>query len=190
MKLIVGLGNPGGRYSGTRHNVGFEVVDRLAARHRIDMNAERFHAWFGMGDIGSERAVLMKPTTFMNRSGDAILSAVRFYKLEPGDLLVVADDLALPLGRLRVRARGSAGSHNGLQDVIDRLGSDEWCRLRIGIGSAVGDPAAYVLGRFAPEEMPVIKSALDWAADAVESWMGEGVERAMNRFNTEPPSDD
>ena len=185
VKLVVGLGNPGARYAGTRHNVGYDVVDRLAKRHRMDMVAEKFHAWFGSGEIDGERVVLMKPTTFMNRSGDAVLAAGRFYKLELGDLLVIADDLALPPGRLRIRPKGSAGGHNGLQDIIDRLGTEDWSRLRIGIGAALGDPAAFVLSRFDPEQESTMSAALERAADASECWMQDGVERAMNRFNVE-----
>jgi PTH1 family peptidyl-tRNA hydrolase len=185
VKLVVGLGNPGGRYAGTRHNLGFDVVDVLAARHRIDLATEKFHGWFGTGDIGNDRVVLLKPTTFMNRSGNAVLSAVQFYKLDPADLMVIADDLAMPPGRLRMRMKGSSGNHNGLQDIIDRLGTEEWSRLRIGIGPATGDPSAYVLARFDPPEEPVMRAARERAADAVECWIGEGVERAMNRFNVD-----
>ena len=188
MKLIVGLGNPGPKYVGTRHNVGFGVVDLLAGRWNIALTVEKFHGCFGQGEIVGERIVLLKPTTFMNRSGRAVLAAGRFYKLEPEQLLIVADDLALPLGRLRLRTRGSAGNHNGLQDVIDRLGTDEWCRLRIGIDAAVGDPAGYVLSRFDNEEETVMESARLRAADAVECWILHGAELTMNRFNAEPPA--
>ena len=186
MKLIVGLGNPGTKYTGTRHNVGFDVVDLLASRWGISLAVEKFHAWFGKGQIKDEPVVLLKPTTFMNRSGSAVLDAGRFYKLEMEDLLVVADDLALPTGRLRMRPWGSAGSHKGLQDIIDRVGTDRWCRLRLGIGAAVGDPSAYVLGRFDECEETLIKGALKGAADAVECWLEHGVDLTMTRFNGDP----
>ena len=124
MKLIVGLGNPGAKYAGTRHNAGFEVVDTLASRWQISLASEKFNAWFGKGVIHGEPVGLLKPTTFMNRSGRAVVAAGRFYKLGLEDLLVVSDDLALAVGRLRIRAGGSAGSHKGLQDVIDRMGTD------------------------------------------------------------------
>lgn len=187
MKLIVGLGNPGPQYEGTRHNVGFEVADLLASRWKIDLSGEKFHAWFGLGEYGGEKVALAKPTTFMNRSGQAVLAAGRFYKLELSDLLVICDDLALPVGRLRMRADGSAGSHNGLQDIIDRLGNDEWCRLRIGIGERVGDGAAYVLSRFSPDEESIMDRARLQAARAVECWVTDGVDQAMTRYNGDPP---
>ncbi|MHC4696337.1 MAG: aminoacyl-tRNA hydrolase [Planctomycetota bacterium] len=189
MKLIVGLGNPGAKYVGTRHNVGYEVVDVLASRWQISLAAEKFHAWFGKGEICGEPVVLLKPTTFMNRSGRAVVAAGRFYKLELEDLLVVADDLALPLERIRMRPDGSAGSHKGLQSVIDRVGSDRWCRLRVGIGAACGDPTAYVLSRFDEPEEGAIKGIRDRAADAVECWITNGVDLTMTRFNAGPAWD-
>lgn len=185
MKLIVGLGNPGPQYAGTRHNVGFDVVDVLAQRWKMSLTAEKFHGWFVLGDVAGQRVGLMKPTTFMNRSGQAVLAAGQFYKIALSDLLVIADDLALPVGRIRLRVNGSAGSHNGLQDVIDRLGSEAFCRLRIGIGAAVGDGAAYVLARFPREEEETMGVVRVRAADAVESWLAVGAERTMTRFNGE-----
>ena len=189
MKLIVGLGNPGTKYAGTRHNVGFDVVDVLASRWEVDLSVEKFHAWFGIGEYADERVVLLKPTTFMNRSGRAVVAAGRFYRLEVEDLLVVTDDLALPRGRLRLRAQGSSGGHNGLQSVVDRVGSDEWCRLRIGIGAALGSPTVHVLSRFDEEEEVVMRRARDFAADAVECWITHGVDLAMTRYNGDPPQD-
>lgn len=186
MKLIVGLGNAGPDYVGTRHNVGFEVVDVLAGRWGVSVAAEKFHGWFGQGEVGGERVALLKPTTLMNRSGQAVVAAGRFYKLELADLLVIADDLALPVGKLRMRASGSAGSHKGLQDIIDRVADDEWCRLRIGIGESFGDAAAYVLGRFDKAERDLMDRATQKAADAVECWIEKGPELTMTRFNAEP----
>lgn len=185
MKLIVGLGNPGARYDQTRHNVGFEVIDRLAKRWNCPLTVEKFHAWFAATDVDGERVVLLKPTTFMNRSGQAVSAAGRFYQIAESDLLVISDDLALPVGRIRVRASGSAGSHNGLQSVMDSVGSQNWSRLRIGIGAAVGDPAVYVLSRVSASEEGEMKGALDRAADAVEYWIRYGVELTMTRFNGE-----
>ncbi|MCK4660658.1 MAG: aminoacyl-tRNA hydrolase [Phycisphaerae bacterium] len=187
MKLIVGLGNPGSKYAGTRHNVGFRVIDELAARWGIDTRQEKFHAWFGKGVIREEPAVLLKPTTFMNRSGQAVLAAGRFYRLEVGDLVVVGDDLALPPGRLRLRAAGSAGSHRGLQDIISRVGTCEFARLRIGIGSAIGDAAGYVLSPFAASEEAIIQRVIPQAADAIECWITSGPEETMNRYNAMDP---
>lgn len=188
MKLIVGLGNPGPGYEGTRHNVGFEVVDVLARRWGMAMYAEKFHGWFEVGRFGADRIALLKPTTFMNRSGGSVLAAGRFYKLELEDLLVISDDHALPLGRLRMRASGSAGGHNGLSNVIDRLGSDEWSRLRIGIGEPLGDASAFVTGRFHSDEQAVIEPAIERAADAVECWIENGPDLTMTRFNGDAPA--
>jgi len=157
----------------------------LASRWRISLAAEKFHGWFGQGDVGGERVALLMPTTLMNRSGQAVMAAGRFYKLELADLLVIADDLALPVGRLRMRAGGSSGSHKGLQDIIDRIGDDAWCRLRIGIGEAVGDAAGYVLGRFTEAEQNIIERATQKAADAVQCWIENGPEITMTRFNAE-----
>ena len=187
MKLIVGLGNPGPQYAGTRHNVGFDVVDVLASRWETALTTEKFHAWFGDGRIEGEHVVVLKPTTFMNRSGRAVAAAGRFYKLELDSLLVVSDDTALPLGRLRMRASGSAGGHNGLQDIIDRLGSEAWCRLRIGIGEAPGVPTDYVLSRFQEAEEHEMDRACQRAADAVECWITHGAEITMTRFNGDSP---
>lgn len=183
MKLIVGLGNPGRKYAGTRHNVGFDVVDRIAARWSVDMTTERFDGQFGLGEIAHERAALLKPLTFMNRSGRSVQAAGRFYKLELSDLLVIVDDHALPLGRLRIRMKGSSGGHNGLQDIVDRLGSMEWCRMRIGVDEPIGDPVSYVLGRFHESEQPVLEAVMDQAVEAAACWVTEGPELAMTRFN-------
>lgn len=188
MKLIVGLGNPGAKYDGTRHNVGFEVVNALATRWQVSMASEKFHGWFGDGTFAMERVALLKPTTWMNRSGQAVLAAGRFYKLDLADLLVITDDLALPLGRLRMRGSGSSGGHKGLQDILDRVGSDAWCRLRIGIDEALGDSSSHVLGRFAPDERAVVARSVLHACDAVECWMEHGVDLAMTRYNGDPPS--
>ena len=189
MKLIVGLGNPGPNYVGTRHNVGFDVVDVLASRWSVSLATEKFHGWFGGGEIRGQRVALLKPTTFMNRSGRAVLAAGRFYKLDLENLLVISDDIALPLGRLRMRAGGSGGGHKGLEDVVNRLGSDEWCRLRIGIGEPVGVPSVYVLSRFDEQEEAVVRRAQQRSADAVECWLVDGVDLAMTRFNGDLPSE-
>lgn len=183
VKLIVGLGNPGKTYERTRHNVGFRVVDALAGRWGLEMLSEKFHAWFAKGAARGEQVVLLKPTTFMNRSGQAVLAAGRFYRLELADLLVVYDDVALDVGRLRIRKKGSAGGHNGLGDVIERLGTDEVCRLRIGIGKPIGSQTQYVLSPFEESEQACIESAIVRAADAVERWISDGADAAMNAYN-------
>ncbi len=183
MKLIVGLGNPGTKYAATRHNVGFRVADLLAARGGIDLPQEKFHAWFGRGTIAGTEVVLMKPTTFMNRSGQAVVAAGRFYQLPPDDLLVISDDTALPLGKLRLRRSGGAGGHNGLQDIIDRLGTEDFARLRIGIDAPVGERVGFVLSRFADPDEKRMTEACERAADAVECWLTQGIDQAMNRYN-------
>jgi len=186
VKLIVGLGNPGTKHAGTRHNVGFRVIDELARRCQADLSQEKFHAWFARATVAEQEVILLKPTTFMNRSGPAVLAAGRFYRLELGDLLVISDDLALPLGKLRLRGQGGAGGHNGLQDIIDRLGSEVFARLRIGIDPPIGDPVGWVLSRFSEAEESVAAAACCRAADAVECWIERGTECAMNRYNVEP----
>ena len=183
MKLIVGLGNPGSRYAKTRHNLGYMVVDELARRHEIDTTREKFSAWIGQGTIAAERVLLAKPTTFMNRSGQAVQAIGRFYNLELGDLLVVTDDLALPLCKLRIRPQGSAGGHNGLTDIIQRLGDDAFSRLRIGIYSPQWNATAHVLGEFVADEMSIVKPAVTRSPDAVECWIRIGLISVINDYN-------
>ena len=188
MKLIVGLGNPGAEYSGTRHNIGFEVVDEVARRWGVTFQSAptdgvlaRSHGLPG----GPPGAILLKPLTFMNRSGQAVGGTQRYYRVELSDLLVVTEDVNLPLGRLRARRQGSAGGHNGLRSVIECLGTHTFSRLRIGVGR--GDPrrglAGRVLSRFDAEERPAMNEAVERAADAVEVFTELGVEPVMNRFN-------
>lgn len=185
MKLIVGLGNPGSEYAKTRHNVGFMVTERLAQRHGLTGVKTKFHAGVLEGPIAGEKCVLMQPMTYMNRSGLAVGEAMRFYKLEPADLLVVVDDVALPCGTIRLRAGGSAGGHNGLADIERVLTTRQYPRLRMGI-----DPPPprvrqkdWVLGRFSPEQLEALEAALEQACDAIESWIAEGVEKTMSVFN-------
>ncbi|MFO0962865.1 MAG: aminoacyl-tRNA hydrolase [Phycisphaerales bacterium] len=186
MKLIVGLGNPGLEYAGTRHNAGFAVVDRLAAR--IAPGAaprSRFSGLAVEAQVGDEKCLLLKPTTFMNLSGRSVLEAVQFFKLEPSkDLLVIVDDIALPCGSIRLRPDGSSGGHNGLADIGLKLGSNYWARLRVGV-DAPGRvrQVDYVLGRFTPEQAPLVEQSIVEAADAAQTWATRGLEEAMNRFN-------
>jgi PTH1 family peptidyl-tRNA hydrolase len=186
VKLIVGLGNPGPRYVGTRHNVGFAAVDLIAQRAGIVVNQEKFHGWFGKGTWCDCEVLLLKPMTFMNRSGRAVQATGRFFKLDVSDLLVLTDDTALPVGRIRIRERGSSGGHNGLQDIIDRLGTNEWCRLRIGVGQPIGDSASYVLGRMSEGDAADTHAALDRTVDAVACWLKEGAPKAMSLYNVDP----
>ncbi|MCH2161031.1 MAG: aminoacyl-tRNA hydrolase [Phycisphaerales bacterium] len=188
MKLVVGLGNPGPEYDGTRHNVGFEVVDRLARRW-VDPSAgvarNRFSGLLLEASIEGEKTFLLKPLTYMNLSGQAIAEAMRFYKMRPEeDLLVVVDDYALPCGSIRVKPGGGAGGHNGLEDASRRLGSDQWARLRIGIDEPGEIPLKnYVLGRFRPDQKALVEPALDQAAEAAATWVSQGLDSTMNRFN-------
>ena len=185
LQLVVGLGNPGRRYEGTRHNIGFEVLDRFAGGAAFAARPE----WKGLharaGDLH-----LLKPGTFMNLSGESVVAVARFHWFEPGSILVVCDDSALPVGRLRLRARGSAGGHNGLQSIIDRLGTPEFPRLRIGIGGAdPGELSGHVLGRFGPGERETIDGAVRRAVEAVRCVCERGLEAAMNLFNPNPPNE-
>lgn len=187
MKLIVGLGNPGARYARTRHNVGFRVLDALAERAGAAPAARRFGGRFAEGALAGERVGLLAPETYMNRSGEAVAEALAALPVaDPArELLVVFDDADLPLGRLRLRARGSSGGHNGLADVLDRLASEQVPRLRFGIGrpSEPKDTVDFVLEPFTPAEEELLGLAVPRAADAVECFVREGVAAAMNRFN-------
>lgn len=186
MKLVVGLGNPGRRYRNTRHNVGWEVVDRLARRLGVAVNEEDGWSLLGRATIGRKRLLLANPQTYVNLSGTAVQDLKRRHRIKPAEILIVLDDLELPLGRLRLRPRGSHGGHNGLRSVLDALGTDDVARLRIGIGRppAGVDPAEYVLTRFSPPEETMVESVLDKAAEAIEVAVREGLNTAMNRFNS------
>ena len=185
MRLIVGLGNPGERYRRTRHNVGFMVLDSLAARACARRGREESGAWVAAGELGGESVLLVKPLSFMNRSGGPVLGLWRAYGTEPRDVVVVLDDVALPLGELRLRERGGHGGHNGLRSVIDVLGTEDFPRLRIGIRKEDGtdELADYVLSEFPKEDVLVVQEMVGYAADAVECLIREGVAAAMNRFN-------
>ncbi len=185
-RLIVFLGNPGPKYSGTRHNVGFQTADALEKRLNVRINKAKFRALTARCSLGGESVLLMKPQTYMNLSGDAVREAVRFYKLEPEAVLVVCDDVSLPCGKLRFRTKGSAGGHNGLKDIISKLGSEDFPRLKIGVGAPPHpdyDMADWVLGSFKNREAEEISSAVQTAAEAIEVFIREGAEKAMNRYN-------
>ncbi len=188
MKLVVGLGNPGKQYEGTRHNVGFEVITELARRYDVGRPKAKFNAELAEAFVNSEKTVLMCPLTFMNLSGRSVGEAVEFFKLPLDDLIVICDDLNLPVARLRMRPGGSAGGQNGLKDIIARLGSQDFCRLRIGIDRPPGgrDSSDWVLGRFDDQQKTDVKTAITRAADAVECWIASGTGEAMSRFNPDP----
>lgn len=184
MKIIVGLGNPGEKYVKTRHNVGFMVIDRLSHQLEMGLAQKKFQSLFYKKSVAREELVLLKPQTFMNLSGSAVKEAVDMYKVPQQDIMVVCDDLDLPLGKLRVRRNGGSGGHRGIESLIACLGSRDFFRLRVGIGRpAVGDAADYVLSRFSEEEYPLIKETIDQACLALKTWIFDGVEACMNTFN-------
>jgi PTH1 family peptidyl-tRNA hydrolase len=185
MKLVVGLGNPGRQYAGTRHNVGFDVLWRVGERFSAPPPRAKFEAEVSEIGVGNERVLLLAPQTFMNLSGRSVRQALDFYKLAPADLLVISDDLNLPCGQVRLRGSGSAGGQKGLQNIIDQLGTNHFARLRIGIGRPRGeaDVTGYVLQRFSRGERDQIDPAIELAANGVELWVREGPDKAMNRVN-------
>jgi len=185
MKLVVGLGNPGRRYEETRHNVGFIVVGELARKYSASGLKTRFQGGTAEIVVDGEKILLLTPTTYMNLSGASVLAARDFYKIPQEDILVVCDDLNLPLARLRVRAAGSAGGQKGLEDIIRRLGTDEFARLRIGIGAPPDGWSwpDFVLSKFAKEEIPAMEQAVARAIEAAVVWTREGVQVCMNRYN-------
>ena len=189
MYLIVGLGNPGLQYARTRHNAGWFVIKELARRHNIDLSRRSFESKNGTGLIGEHRVMLVEPLTFMNLSGRAVNAIVRYQNVPPANLLVIGDDLNLPLGKLRLRASGSDGGHNGLKSVAQSLGTSAYARLRFGVGAPTAEERAtkgtvdFVLGAFGQDEWPAVEEATKLAADCVECFIAEGVTAAMNRFN-------
>ena len=196
MKLIVGLGNPGPEYRETRHNAGFIVLDEIARRHDLtwamapaqvpDTKVVKRFAPLGAGAVATAAVLLARPLTFMNRSGEAVAALARYYDVDPVDLLVVVDDIDIPFGRLRARASGSAGTHNGLRSVVERLGT-EFPRLRVGVGrgDARRDLADHVLAKFEPAEREQLESIITRAADAAEMFAAEGIVKVMNTYNVD-----
>lgn len=184
--LLVCLGNPGDKYENTRHNVGFMVADEMAERQSKPIQRLKFKALTNVLDISGERVLVMKPITYMNLSGEAVRQAADFYKIPPERVLVVSDDTALPVGRLRIRVKGSAGGHNGLKNIIQHLGTDQFPRLRVGVGEKPHpdyDMADWVLGKFSGEDKKKIDASVKRAADAVACILSEGIDRGMGKFN-------
>jgi PTH1 family peptidyl-tRNA hydrolase len=187
MKIVIGLGNPGRKYQGTRHNVGFVVIEELSRRHAAGPVKNSFQAQIAEAALAGQKVLLVCPQTFMNLSGTTAVQLRDFYKIDNSELLVVCDDFALPLGRLRLRTQGSGGGQKGLADIIRRLGAESVPRLRIGVGPLPEgwDGADFVLGKFAKSELAEIDVAIARAADAVEHWTSEGIAAAMNKYNAE-----
>lgn len=185
MKLVVGLGNPGRRYQGTRHNIGYAVLAELARKHGVGIPKAKFHGEIVEAELDGEKALLLSPLTYMNRSGTSVQEAKGFFKIAEEDLLVICDDLNLPVGKLRFRPRGSSGGQKGLEDIIRLLGTEDFPRLRIGVGAAPEGWAwaDFVLSKFTQDEQPVIDAAVVKAAEAVVAWARKGVEFCMNQYN-------
>ena len=188
MYIIAGLGNPGGKYENTRHNVGFHVIDTLADRMGIRVDEKKHFALCGKGILAGERVVLLTPQTYMDNSGQSLRAAADFYKVEPEQIIVISDDIDLEQGQLRIRLKGSAGGHNGLKSIIQHLGAQDFPRVRVGIGGKPEgwDLADYVLGQLKGNDAEAMQNAYHTAADAVEVMISEGGDIAMNRYNRKP----
>jgi PTH1 family peptidyl-tRNA hydrolase len=187
MYLVAGLGNPGKQYDMTRHNIGFEVIDYMADNMGVKVNKLKFKALYGETKIGMEKVLLVKPQTYMNLSGDSIRDFANFYKIPPENIIIINDDIAIEAGRLRIRAKGSAGGHNGLKSIIYQLNSDNFPRIRVGVGAPKHedyDLADFVLGRFSKEEIPVLEESIIKASKAVEEIIKNNIDSAMNKFNS------
>lgn len=186
MYIIAGLGNPGRSYSGTRHNIGFEAVNAIASKYNIKFNKTKFNADFGEGIIGGEKVILVKPQTFMNLSGESIRPLRDFYKVPDENIIVIYDDISLPLGKLRLRGKGSAGGHNGMKNIIYQLCTDVFPRFKIGVGAppdADYDLKDFVLGKFSKDETEVLLKTLSKVSDAIECIIKNGTELTMSKFN-------
>ena len=184
MYAIIGLGNPEKKYDKTRHNIGFDVIDELASQMGVQVNTKRHKALCGVGQIGSEKVILVKPQTYMNLSGESVRAVMDFYKLDPTkDIIVIADDISLPTGKIRIRAKGSAGGHNGLKSRIAHAGTDPFTRIIVGVGANQGDLVKHVLGKFSKGEREIVDDAVRNAASASEVIVMYDVQTAMNKFN-------
>ena len=187
MYLIAGLGNPGREYENTRHNAGFASIDRLAEKNHISIDMKKFQALCGTGYIGGQKVLLLKPQTYMNLSGESLRAACDFFKIDPEqELIVIYDDISLAPGQLRIRAKGSAGGHNGIKSIISHLGTQVFLRVKVGVGEKPQgwDLADFVLGHFSKEEQQVMQESFDRAADAAAALLSEEVQQVMNEYNT------
>ena len=184
MYAIVGLGNPEKKYDKTRHNIGFDVIDELASQMGVQVNTRRHKALCGIGMIGNEKVILVKPQTYMNNSGESVREVMDFYKLDPQqEIIIIADDISLDVGKIRIRAKGSAGGHNGLKSIIAHTGTQKFKRINVGVGETQGDLVNHVLGKFGSKEREIVDEAVRNAASAAEVMILENIETAMNKYN-------
>ncbi|MBE6048725.1 MAG: aminoacyl-tRNA hydrolase [Clostridium sp.] len=183
MFLIVGLGNPGREYDNTRHNIGFDAIDVIADRYNIEVSRIKFKGVYGEGFINGEKIILLKPTTYMNLSGESIREVMDFYKLSQEDILVIYDDVSLDVGRIRIREKGSAGGHNGIKSIIANIGTDVFSRIKVGVGKPQGDLVKHVLGTFSKEDREDLNKVLQTVAEAAETIIKEDAKEAMNKYN-------
>lgn len=183
MFLIVGLGNPGREYAGTRHNVGFDVLDLISEKYNISINRTKFKGEYGEGNINNDKVILLKPATFMNLSGESVREAVNFYKIPKENVIVIYDDISLEVGRMRIRKSGSAGGHNGIKNIIAQLGNDVFTRIKVGVGAPTNDLVNHVLGRFDENDRTVIEKTFEASTEAVALIISEGADTAMNKYN-------
>jgi len=184
MFLIVGLGNPGKEYENTRHNIGFNAIDVISKKYKIELNRIKFKGVYGETFIKGEKVILLKPSTFMNLSGESIRAVMDFYKINKEDVLVIYDDISLEVGRLRIRDKGSAGGHNGIKSIISHMGTEEFGRIKVGVGQPKGNLVNYVLGNFAKEEKQILDEVLETVVLATEVIIKEDVKEAMNKYNS------
>ena len=183
MFLIVGLGNPGKEYDGTRHNIGFAAVDYIANKYNIELNRIKFKGVFGEGFINGKKVILLKPTTYMNLSGESIREVINFYKISNEEVIVIYDDISLEVGRLRIREKGSHGGHNGIKSIIANLGTDVFPRVKIGVGAPKGNLVSHVLGKFSEDEIEILRETIQASSDAVSIMLKSDTKEAMNKFN-------
>lgn len=184
MHLIVGLGNPGKEYEKTRHNIGFDAIDYISSKYNIEVNRKKFKGVYGDGRISNEKVILLKPTTYMNLSGDSVREVADFYKISNDNIIILYDDISLDAGRLRIREKGSAGGHNGIKSIIANLGTDVFPRVKIGVGQPVhGELVGHVLGKFSNEDREKIEKTFEPTSKAIEVMIKESVSEAMNKFN-------
>lgn len=183
MFLIVGLGNPGKEYDGTRHNIGFAAVDYIADKYNIELNRIKFKGVFGEGFIDGKKVILLKPTTYMNLSGESIREVINFYKISNEEVIVIYDDISLEVGRLRIREKGSHGGHNGIKSIIANLGTDVFPRVKIGVGAPKGNLVSHVLGKFSEDEIEILRETIKASSDAVGIMVKSDTKEAMNKLN-------